>query len=427
MQSPKVSYFDRVRLFRKDARLFIASNATGAFAFGVSNVIFNLYMVESGFSEDFLGFFLSISMFGTAAIAILAGMYTDRRSRKLIVLFASLMSFLMVAVQYSTLNPTLLILSQIFLGLSSAFSQVAWTPYITDLSTDHERAHLFGFSSGIGLLSVLAGNLLGGFMPGFLLTNFGIAMDLFWAYRFTLWFSLIPLLISGLAVIPMTRDKPISRIPRIGFSNVKNWKFIGQYATTVTTVGLGAGMIVMFFNIFFSQEFTADVSLIGIIFGINTIVLAAGNFLAPAMSDRIGKVKTVVVTEALSVPFLLMISWAPVLWLAVVAYVSRTVLMNMGGPVSNAFFMECLEKEERATAVGVVRTGDSFVRGVAANIGGILLAAGLYRLPYILVSGLYILSVILFYGFFRHKVLELEVPQLEIVLEDEDEGNFEIT
>ena len=95
---------------------------TGAFVFWVSKVIFNLYMVESGFSEDFLGFFLSISMFGTAAIAIIAGMYTDRRSRKLIVLFASLISFFMIAVLYSTLNPMLLILSQVFLGLSSAFS-----------------------------------------------------------------------------------------------------------------------------------------------------------------------------------------------------------------------------------------------------------------------------------------------------------------
>lgn len=265
-------------------------------------------------------------------------------------------------------------------------------------------------------------------MPGFLLTDLGIAINLFWAYRFTLWFSLIPLLISGLLVIPMAKDQSVSRIPRIGFQNVRNWNFIGKFAGTVSTVGLGAGMIVLFFNIFFSQEFAADSSLIGVIFGINTVVLAVGNFLAPAMADRIGKVRTVVLTEALSVPFLLMISWAPVLWLAVVAYVSRTVLMNMGGPVSNAFFMEYLDKEERATAVGIVRSGDSFVRGIAANIGGMLLAAGMYRLPYILVSGLYILAVIMFYGFFRNKEMALKVPEFEVLtdVEYEDE-DIEIT
>ncbi len=377
VQQGKLGYMERVSLFQRDARLYIVSNAFSSFAFGISNVIFNLYMVEAGFSEDFLGFFLSISMFATAGIAIFAGMFTDRHARKRIVLIALLVNFLMIAVQYTSLDPFVLMISQIFLGLSSAFNQVAWGPYITDLSSNEERAHLFGFSSGISLLSVLAGNLLGGFLPGVLGISLGSTSGLFIPYRFTLWFSLIPMLIGGLMVIPMSRDVVTNQVSKFGLQNVRNWKFIGQYATTVTTVGLGAGMIVLFFNIFFSQVFAADSSLIGIMFGINTIVLGIGNFAAPALSDRIGKVKTVVLTEALSVPFLLMIAWAPVLYLAVIAYVARTALMNMGGPVSSALFMECLAKEERATATGIVRTGGSFGRGGAANIGGTRRAAGL--------------------------------------------------
>lgn len=414
-------------MFRKDGRLYIASNAVNSFAFGVSNVIFNLYMIEAGFGEDFLGFFLSISMFATALIAIVAGILTDRRSRKTIVLLSSFISFSMVIIQYTSLDPMILMLSQIFLGLSSAFSQVSWFPYITDLSTNEERAHLFGFSSGIALLSVLAGNLVGGFLPGWLLPVVGTQSALFLSYRYTLWFSLIPMFIGGILIIPMSRDTASESVSTFGLQNVKNWGFITKYASTVTVVGLGAGMIVLFFNIFFAMEFAADSSLIGIIFGINTIVLAAGNFLAPAMADKMGKVRTVVLTEALSVPFLLMIAWAPVLYMAVIAYVARTALMNMGGPVANAFFMESLSKDERATAVGIVRTGDSFVRGVAANIGGMLLAAGLYRLPYLLVSGLYVLSVVMFYFFFRGKETELasiaaiqEQPlNIEIVEEEE--------
>ncbi|MHA2164139.1 MAG: MFS transporter, partial [Candidatus Thorarchaeota archaeon] len=380
-----IGYVERVRLFKRDARLFIASGSMGAFAYGTSNVVFNLYMVESGFGEDFLGFFLSVSMFGTAAIAIIAGILTDRRSRKYMVLASSLISVFAIFVQYTTLDPIGLILSQIFLGLSSAFNQVAWSPYITDLSTDEERAHLFGVSGGVSLLAVLGGNLLGGFIPGLLQNTFGIAVNLFWAYRFTLLLSLIPMALSAILVLPMKKDEPRNNEDSFGLGNVKNWGFIGKYAASVSTVGLGAGMIVLFFNLFFEVEFTADASLIGVIFGINTVILASGNFLAPALSDRLGKVRTVVLTESLSIPFLLMISWAPFLYLAVIAYVMRTVLMNMAGPVSHAFFMESLAKEERATAVGIVRTGDSIVRGIAANIGGFLLAAGFYRLPYLIV------------------------------------------
>lgn len=425
----KLGYLDKMRLFKIDARLWIAANALQSFAFGVSNVVFNLYMVGlPGFEEDFLGFFLSVSMFATAAIAIPAGMLTDRRSRKSIILLASFVSLLMLMVQYTVVDPVPLIASQILLGLFSAFRQVAWGPYITDLSTSEERAHLFGFGSGISLLAVLAGNLLGGYLPGVFLNTLGLADTLIWAYRFTLWFSIIPMFIAFLSVIPMTRDLVVEYKVGIGFKNVTNWGFIGKYAISISSIGLGAGMIVMFFNLFFQNEFTASSELIGVIFGINTIVLALGNFLAPALADRFGKVRTIIFTEALSVPFLLMISWAPVLWVAVVAYVSRSVLMNMAGPVSSAFFMEGLRKEERATATGITRSGDSLVRGIASNIGGALLAAGLYRVPYVLVAGLYVLGIALFYSFFKNKEKEIEaLKQADVIREQEPEDAIDIT
>jgi len=428
-QDAKLGYLDKLRLFKKDARLWIASNALGAFAFGVSNVVFNLYIVSiPGFEEDFLGLFLSVSMFATATIAVIAGMVTDRRSRKSIVLSQSFLGLSMVAVQYTVIDPLPLMVSQVILGLSSAFGQVAWAPYITDLSTSEERAHLFGFNGGISLLAVLAGNILGGFLPGFFQSFFISGPNLLWPYRFTLWFSLLPMLVSTLLVIPMSRDPPRDREVRMGFQNVKNWRLIGGYMASVSTVGLGAGMIVMYFNLFFESVFEADAAMIGIIFGINTITLSAGNFLAPALSDRLGKVRTIILTEILSIPFLLMISWAPVLYFAVIAYVMRSVLMNMAGPVSSAFFMEGLNREERATAMGVVRTGDSLARGVAANIGGWMLAAGLYREPYLLVSGLYIVGIFMFYHFFRGKEDEFKkIREAELVIEEPPEEELDIT
>lgn len=238
MEENRIGYRSRIGLFQKDARLFIASNAAGAFSWGISGVILNLYLVESGFGEDFLGLFLSISMFGTAFIAVLAGMFSDRRSRKPIILTANVVTFISFIIAYTTLDPVSLILSQVMFGLSSAFSQVSWFPYITDLSTDEERAHLFGIGSGISLLAVLAGNLLGGFLPDILMNILPIAGSLFIAYRFTLLISLIPMAISTIMVLPMTKDKPIEKESSIGFSNVTNWGFIGKYATTVTVVGL---------------------------------------------------------------------------------------------------------------------------------------------------------------------------------------------
>lgn len=403
--------------------------STSAFANGINSVVFNLYLEGDGIhSADFIGFFLSISMFATAGISFIAGLVTDRSSRKQIILLANLISFICVAIQYLTLDSLALVSSAVLIGLSGAFSQVAWSPYITDLSTDEERAHLFGFSQGIALLAVFAGNLFGGFLPGLFSSILGVLPESIPAYRLTLLFTLIPSLISLFLIILMSSDTPTSSTTQLSIKNVTNWSFIGKYATTVTTVGLGAGVIVMFFNLFFKYQFSASSELIGIIFGINTIILSSGNFIAPWLADRIGKVKTVVFTEALSIPFLLMIGLADSLPLAVTGYVARSVLMNMSGPVSNALFMEGLTKEERATAVGVVRTGDSLVRGIAANIGGWLLAMGLYRIPYFLVAGLYVLAIILFYTFFKNKEREIQIrKEVELITPKKVEHAPDIT
>ncbi|MFW9809934.1 MAG: MFS transporter [Candidatus Thorarchaeota archaeon] len=407
----KLSYLEKLQLFGRDAKLYITIAFLGAFSWGISGVIFNLYLRDAGFTEDFIGFFLSASMFATAGIAFIAGLLSDRSSRKKIILVANIIAFFILVIQYTTLNPLGLIMSQILLGLSSAFREVAWSPYVTDISTDRERAHLFGVGSGVSLLGVFAGNIIGGMMPQVFASISGLSTTgpLVIPYRYTLWLSLIPSAIAILLISKMSTDTPYCTTVTLGLKNVRNWGFIGKYTSAIASVGLGAGMIVMFFNLFFTHEFPIDSGLLGLIFGVNTIILSAGNFLAPALADKIGKVRTVVLTEALSIPFLLTLSFANTLELAVLGYVARNVLMNMAGPISNAFFMEGLTKEERATAVGVVRSADSLVRAIAANIGGWLLALGLYRLPYLLVSGLYILGITCFFGFFRNKERELKL------------------
>ncbi len=425
-----LGYIGKLRLFKRDAKLYIVIWFLGSFSFGISGVIFNLYLKDAGLSEDFIGFFLSVSMFAGAAIAFIAGVLSDKASRKRIILGANVIVFISMAIQYTTLNPTGLLLSQVFLGLSTAFREVAWAPYITELSSERERAHLFGFAGGTSLLGVLFGNLLGGFLPQVFAGMLAIpdGGSLVTPYQYTLWLSLIPSLIAVLLVTQMTTDTPTNTNIRFALKTVKNWGFIGKYAATISIVGLGAGTIVMFFNLYFTHEFPIDSGLLGIIFAINTIVLSLGNFLAPALADRIGKVRTVVVTEILSIPFLIMLWWAPFLQFAVLGYVMRSVLMNMSGPVSNAFFMEGLEKEERATAVGVVRSGDSLVRAIAANIGGWLLYLGLYRLPYLLVSGLYVVGILFFYGFFRRAEQEKVPPsEVEVTVVSEPEEPFDVT
>jgi len=395
----ELGYMDKIRLISRDARLTIAAWMFSAFGFGINDVLFNLYLLEAGFGEDFLGFFLSISMFLAGGLAILAGMVADRYSRKKILLVANSTLFIAILIQYSTISPLYLLLSQLLYGIGFGFTNVCWQPYTTSVTTEEERVHVFSVRFAFFLVASLLGSLTGGFLPT-IWTNLGVAVNLLTAYRFSLWVALIPLALVVLTIIPMTTDIVNKKRRSFGFGNVRNRGFIGKYAFAWTVSGLGAGMFVQFFNVFFNLAFNADSTTIGIIFAFNTLVMAAGNFASPAIVDRFGKLATIIWFQVVSVPFLLSLAWSPVLYFAIFGFVGRALFMNIAWPVMDVFYMEGLEKEEQSTAMGVINAGDSLSRAIGLNIGGWLLAAGFLRAPFALATVLYTASIMLFYWFF---------------------------
>jgi MFS family permease len=398
IETTSLRYTDKIRLIGRDARLTIVSWMFYAFAFGINDVLFNLYLLEAGYGEDFLGFFLSISMFLVGGLAIFAGIVADRYSRKKILLVSNTIIFIGFFIQYSTLTPIYLLLSQLLYGIGYGFNGVCWQPYTTSVTSEEERVHVFSMRFAFFLVASLLGSLVGGFLPS-LFSSLGLAINLLSAYRLSLWMALIPIGLGVLAIIPMKTDKVVKK-RRFGFSNVIHRRFIGKYALAWTISGLGAGMFVHFFNVFFSLAFAADEVTIGIIFAINTLVMALGNFTSPAIVDRFGKLGTIIWFQIFSLPFLFLLSWSPVLYIGVIGFVSRALFINIAWPVMEVFYMEGLEPDEQATAMGVINTGDSLGRAVGLNIAGMMLASGLLRAPYFIAGILYAVSIILFVVFF---------------------------
>jgi len=429
-----LGYMGKIKMISPDARLTIVSWMFFAFAIGIHDVIFNLYLIEAGFTEDFIGFFLSISMFLIGFLAIPAGVIADRRSRKRILLGGGITTFIGYVLQYSSLSPSILLFSQVLYGLGSGFVGVAWQPYSVSVTTEHERVHVFSVRFAFFLVANLLGSLIGGFLPS-LWSSLSISTDLLQAYKYSLWIALIPQALSVLTVSRMTVDRPdkskdsqlpgeyekYTRFYHITkfFHNIHNRGFIGRYALAWTISGLGAGLFIHFFNIFFNIAFGADSATIGIIFAIYTVVIAAGNFISPAIVDRFGKLGTIIWFQILSIPFLALLSWSPILSIAVIGFVGRGLAMNIAWPVMDVFYMEGLEKEEQSTAMGVINTGDSLSRAIGVNIGGVMLASGFLRAPFAFAIIFYVASIILFYWYFgrgdgiQGTSLEVEVDGTE--------------
>ena len=110
-------------------------------------------------------------------------------------------------------------------------------------------------------------------------------------------------------------------------------------------IGLGAGLFLPYLNVYFVQELGASPAVYGWISGASTLTRLGATLLAPAVAGRLGTVGAIAGTQLASVPFLLLLGFAPQLGLAALAFLIRGALMNMALPLQTSFTMGALRPD----------------------------------------------------------------------------------
>jgi MFS family permease len=113
----------------------------------------------------------------------------------------------------------------------------------------------------------------------------------------------------------------------------------------------------------------------------------------------------VVIVQAVSIPFLVVLGFSPILWTVVLAMVVRNSLMNAGNPIFSAFAMEQVTSRERATLSAAMSVlwqlgwvvGGAWYALLQATLG---FDAG-YAVNFVTVITLYSTATILYWTWFR--------------------------
>jgi hypothetical protein len=132
----------------------------------------------------------------------------------------------------------------------------------------------------------------------------------------------------------------------------------------------------------------------------------------PRLARRFGQITSVVIVQAASLPFLVVLGFSPVLWTVVAAMTVRTSLMNAGNPIFNAFAMETVDPAERATLSAAM----SVLWQLGWVIGGIwytTLQASVgfdtgYAINFLTIITLYSLATCLYWVWFRARDIRRE-------------------
>ncbi|MDI6897342.1 MFS transporter [Methanocella conradii] len=383
--------------------MYLAYNFLTSLYVGIASVIFNLYIIRLGYNEQFLGLIISVTMIATGLFAFPAAQVCGWIGSKKSLLASCIVSTVVSFLLYVMTSREWLLMLSLLSGIFSTVPVIIAAPFMVENSTAEDRIYLFSFNFALFVVATVLGMAIGGYLPQVWSSAFGVDGGSALSYRYTLYASVAVAIASIIPLIFLKEKKKVCvGSPAVGpmLAELARSRVVKRLVAISCLIGLGAGLIVPFFNVYFSKMLSATPGQIGLIFAMAQASMAVGAMAVPCMVSRIGKVKTVSLTYLLSIPFLVILAITTNLYIAGAAYILRMLFMNMSVPISNSFSMEIVHSEEMASVSSLTSMGSYISIAVSSYVAGVLMSYGFYILPYVATCLFYLAAAVLYSRFF---------------------------
>jgi len=300
-------------------------------------------------------------------------------------------------------------LLQIMLGIAQSLAAITMAPFLMENSSDEERTYLFSFGQGLQMLSSFVGNWLGGYLPTWIALRRILDPTDSQAYAGSLAVVAGMYLLALLPLVFLRRNRMASEARSV-FAPIRyaaeNPKLLGKLVIPLLITSIGAGLIMPFMNIFFRTVHHQPDPAIGTMFAWGSLAMGIGLLLSPPLAERFGKIQVVVVTQALSVPFLILLGFSPWFWLSALSYYVRLALMNMSNPVYQTFVMENVDTEARATVASLTSMAWNFGWAFSPTVSGFLQVNYGFGPAFLGTILMYTLAITMYWAFFWRRGID---------------------
>lgn len=353
------------------ARLYLLHTALLTTSLAIVGLFFNFTILALGFPLNFLGLINTVSFVTSAALGLPLLWILAYLPLRLALASGALvqgLGVLLIAVCPS--SATILIASAL-LGAGSVLFEMSAAPFMMKHSTAESRDRLFSTNTAIRISLAGVGSLLAGPLPAILARWWAVAPQSAAAYRGTFVLAAAGILV---AIVPLLLIRPHTAFQRTKLTPAQrvlseersaapsvSWRALIQHPTPLfklllspALISIGAALLIPYLNLFFQQRFRVPDTMLGLIFAGLGICTGIAALLAPRLSARVGQMATIVLTEVLAIPFLMLLGVAPALGIAVGAALVRAALFNMGAPLYDAFTMEHTSEAARPTVMALM-------------------------------------------------------------------------
>jgi MFS family permease len=409
-------YLEHIRLFSPNARAFLLGSLIIWIGSSMFMLLLNLYFRELGFSESYIGKVLSRTALGSLILAVPTGLFLGRFTFKLVLTVAAFVIAIGYAAQVITASSPAILVAAFVTGIGVTLFRVASAPFFMRQTTERERTYLFSLNFAVSTAGALAGSLIGGFLPRIFsaLTDVGYEQ-----YRYSLLVAVLIIAASAIPFFSIAEERPERKELSQFLSKLKrtDWRLIAKLAFPAFIIGSGAGLIIPFMNLYFRDLFDSTAGTIGVLFALLQCFMTAGTLAGPVLNKRMGLVRSVVLTQMVSIPFMLVLCFSRFFPVVVVAFLLRGALMNMNQPLSVNFAMEAVKKEEHAVTNSVLMLAWTGSWVMSVQFGGILIERYSYIPSFLITIVLYVTASVLYYWFFKDTEAA-RLPKHEVEIKD---------
>jgi MFS family permease len=395
-------YFSNFSTFHLDIRRYLA----GAFLFNIGSsineLLYNLYLNSLGYSDSFIGGMISLHSLGVLLLCIPAAFFARKYSHRTMLLASISLVALLQFLRAIFPNEFLVPLFNLFLGLAVSAARVIPAVLLMRLSRPEERAFVFGFNAALSMFGIMLGNYVGGQLPNVLTASvalLGATPSLDDAYQASLCIGSGVMAISVIFYAKLSASE--ARFPATAslveefLAQIPSRERLRQIFKVITPhviVGVGAGAVIPFIPLYLHQTFGATSSEIGNTMGLVQSAVVIGYLLSPLISRRFGVLKSIIIVQLASLPFMAIMGFNSSLVIVTAAFLLRNVLMNMSGPFVEQFNMENVRDEEREFTASLDIFFWNLSWAITPAIAGAVIERFGYKPLFLVTIGFYALS-----------------------------------
>ncbi|MFW9924219.1 MAG: MFS transporter [Candidatus Thorarchaeota archaeon] len=160
-------------------------------------------------------------------------------------------------------------------------------------------------------------------------------------------------------------------------------------------IGIGAGMTIKFFPVFFKEIYVLNPVAIQVIMGFTSLLTGILGIIAQKFSLKQGRVQMIYWVQFIATACLVVLAIYPPLWVLVPIFIARGSFMNAAQPLSRSILMDIIPKKNRGRWNSVEAIAWGLFWNMSAVIGGFLVGDNNnFNLCFTITAFVYILGMI---------------------------------